>query len=405
MKKIVLMTMIFNTLLSGAVLTEDLAAADIHGFLSQGYIKTDHNNYFTDTEKGSFEFHEIGINFGTKLAPRFRAGIQLFAHDFGDIGNDEIQIDWAHVDYRLNEMLGVRLGRIKTPLGLYNETRDIDAVRAHVLLPQSVYMEHYRRIMIATNGLGIYGILNANILGKVRYQLQGGNIDIGKDSGLEKRWQSDVGPWAVDVDISASNAIAGKIAWESPRNGFKLIFSTLRHALSIDTRFVNNFVLEADVKVANFEILSAEYTWQALTLKAEHLFFIRTVAMDQINLRLNQTSEGYYGGMSYRFFSWLETGAYYSEFYYQKGDKTGEESLELYRQIFVGRSQGAIQFYQKDTCVAVSFDIHSNWVIKLEGHKMSGVSSLFDMDNYDDDGTLDLEKDWFLFASKVTYNF
>ncbi len=36
--------------------------------------------------------------------------MQLFARDLGDIGNDEIQLDWAYADYFWIKWLSLRVG-------------------------------------------------------------------------------------------------------------------------------------------------------------------------------------------------------------------------------------------------------------------------------------------------------
>ncbi len=58
-----------------------------------------------------------------------------------------------------------------------------------------------------------------------------------------------------------------------------------------------------------------------------------------------------------------------------------------------------------DNCITTRFDVNENWIIKLEGHSMDGANILFDMDNLDDQGNIDLEEDWFMYAVKITYSF
>ena len=78
---------------------------DIHGFLSQGYLQSDHNNFLADTEEGTFEFREYAINASSNLTDQLRIGAQLFGRDFGDFGNDEIVLDWGFADFRLQPNL------------------------------------------------------------------------------------------------------------------------------------------------------------------------------------------------------------------------------------------------------------------------------------------------------------
>src|SRR5688500_7283119 len=113
----------------------------VHGFVSQGWIKTTQHNYLGNTERaqGSFDFTEVGINFTKPLADNVRVGLQIFSHDLGTLGNYAPQFDWYYLDYRAFDWLGIRAGKTKLPWGLYNEANDVDAGRVPVLLPQSVY--------------------------------------------------------------------------------------------------------------------------------------------------------------------------------------------------------------------------------------------------------------------------
>src|SRR5688500_15914525 len=78
---------------------EDERGVDIHGFVSQGFIKSTNNNYLAESERGSFDFTEVGINFTSALSDRLRIGLQLFAHDLGPLGNYKPQFDWFFLDY------------------------------------------------------------------------------------------------------------------------------------------------------------------------------------------------------------------------------------------------------------------------------------------------------------------
>ena len=135
------------------------ADVEIHGFVSQGYIKTTKENQYPvgNSGEGSYNFNDFGINFARRVAPRLRVGLQLFAQDRGNFGNDKITVDWAYGDYRHKDWLGVRVGKVKIPLGLYNESRDNDALRNPILLPQGLYSDYFRDVTNSILGAGIYG--------------------------------------------------------------------------------------------------------------------------------------------------------------------------------------------------------------------------------------------------------
>ena len=123
MKK--LFTGTFLLLFCTSLYAGEVGEIDIHGFISQGYLKSSENNFLAESKDGTFQFNEMGINFATWMTSDLSLGVQFFASDIGDFGNDEITIDWAYADYRFKPYLGIRAGKIKLPSYLYNETRDI----------------------------------------------------------------------------------------------------------------------------------------------------------------------------------------------------------------------------------------------------------------------------------------
>ncbi len=92
-----------------------------------GYLLSNRYNYLNaETEDGTVEFNELDTNVMSSMTDRLRLGHST-AWGFGDDGNDEITVDWAFGDYRYRNWLGVRFGQFKRALGMYNQSRDIDA--------------------------------------------------------------------------------------------------------------------------------------------------------------------------------------------------------------------------------------------------------------------------------------
>src|SRR3954467_4696971 len=178
---IVGVTLVWTRLAVGAELGQpsEGPTVEMHGFVSQGAIKTTGNNYLIGTSKrGSVEFAEIGANFSGQLTDRLRVGLQLFSSKLGSTGNFNVKADWFTPDYRRRDWLGLRAGRVKLPFGLYNDTSDIDAARVPVLLPQSVYPIADREFLLAQTGLEIYGYVGLRRAGAIDYHLYGGTIYI-----------------------------------------------------------------------------------------------------------------------------------------------------------------------------------------------------------------------------------
>ena len=111
----------------------------IHGFVSQGFLKSSANNFLAQTSNGTFQFNEIGVNVTYSALDNLRFGAQLLSRDLGNVGNNGVLIDWALVDYSWQDWLGIRAGKIKMPLGFYNEYRDLDLARTNIFLPPDFF--------------------------------------------------------------------------------------------------------------------------------------------------------------------------------------------------------------------------------------------------------------------------
>ena len=109
----------------------------------------------------------------------FRAAIFLL----GNFGNS-ITLDWAAADYKADERLGVRFGKVKTPSGLFNDIQDIDPSYIWSLLPQSVYPINSRNSILAHYGGVAYGTFKLGAkAGKLEYRGWGGERQIGSGDG------------------------------------------------------------------------------------------------------------------------------------------------------------------------------------------------------------------------------
>ncbi len=129
----------------------------VHGYVTQGFIHTNHNSWnTTDSENGSAAWSETVVNLSLQPQPKLRIGVQARYYLMGDFG-DQIILDWAQLDYKVNDRFGFRVGDVKTPMGLLNETQDIDPANLWVLLPQSVYPIASRSSILDHYGAVVYG--------------------------------------------------------------------------------------------------------------------------------------------------------------------------------------------------------------------------------------------------------
>src|SRR5580693_9416892 len=128
-----------------------------HSFLQQGFAYSNQNNYLTmNTSNGTFAMTDGGINVSTSLTDKFHVGAQVYFRNIGALGDYHPQLDWAYGAYRFKDWFGIRAGKVKTALGLYNDTQDMEFLQTFALLPQSVYPLDLRSNTIAHTGGDIF---------------------------------------------------------------------------------------------------------------------------------------------------------------------------------------------------------------------------------------------------------
>jgi hypothetical protein len=380
-------------LVQAAEVTTDWGTLEIHGFLSQGYLKSFDNNVFAGTRDGTFQFNEVGLNVNTDLTDRLHAGIQFFARDLGKFGNNTVDIDWAYADYRWKDWLGARLGRLKVPYGLYNETRDLDMLRVPIFLPQGLYGEVMRDISLAGQGGGLYGYLP----GGLNYAILLMETSIENDDSMAQYMEEQAHAKLMGVEASA--LWSGQIEWNLPFEGLRLSASMQRFDLHLLYQITEETPWAQDWLPVGTEFkyhlndmtsvnLALEYTSGRFLFATEYEYEEVEVSND-FDQASHEKQGSYYGAVAYRLTDWLEIGTYYHVYYPNLDDRNGE-TLEAQK----------YRAWQKDTALTLRLDFNDHWTMKLEGHAINGAALFFARDNPDG-----VKEESYLLALKTTYNF
>ncbi len=384
-----------------AAFAYDMGDVMIHGFISQGYMgATEDQEYMAfGVKDGTFQFNEMGINFSNNLTDSLRLGIQLLAFDLGQLGNDEVVLDWAFADYRFEDYLGFRAGLLKIPHGLYNETRDIDFLRTTIFLPECVYGELFRDAFSRMKGVGLYGSLPFGIL----YQAIYGTVSMEPDGGLLQSLGTMLTLEPTDASLKSSYIV--NLQWLTPLEGLRLggsyynvddfefdATSSLFGQTTVPFDTMASMVVSAEYMIAGFTF-AAEYVQNILdfSLTDPSTGAIKLHPITGESLRVDTIMDGYYGLVSYRLTDWFVLGAYYSEFYFDNDDRDGEDLSAVF-------FKPADEFYLKDICLSFRFDINESWIAKVEAHKMDGTFLVVG-DRLSD------EDQWFFYAAKLSFSF
>lgn len=137
--------------------------AQMHGFVSQGVVHTSDNRVGGGSDDGlAADMRELGLNLSWRPNSDWMLSAQALARWAGAADEGEPRLDYGFVDRSLfssdSSHVGLRLGKVKNPLGFYNTTRDVAHTRPGATMPQSIYLDRVRNFYLAAPGASLYGL-------------------------------------------------------------------------------------------------------------------------------------------------------------------------------------------------------------------------------------------------------
>jgi hypothetical protein len=350
----------------------------VHSFASQGFIYSNQNEYLTmKTSDGSAAFTDFGINISTALTDKLRVGAQLYDRNVGKLGNYHPSLDWAFADYRLKDWFGVRGGKVKTVLGLYNDTQDMEFLHPWALLPQAVYPIDQRGETIAHVGVDIYGQIAVHKLGNLNYTFyagkrpndsQGGFIYAMDTAKMTNRPNEPMPFWSPadaasmrHMDDNTGPVYGGDLRWNTPLKGVVAGASYLHEDLTAHGTYVaTNAKFTLKDKKDDTLGWYAQYTLGNLEIDGEYRRQIRQWFSwtGDVQPAVPNSKDSRFGYLSaaYRLNKRLELGTYHSRFYYTWAAPRGLPRNHIFDQVVTAR-----------------IDLSSFMDLKLEGHFLDGA--------------------------------
>jgi len=393
-----------GSLLASSPLMDNLR---INGFLSQGYMNSSGNNYYGDTKDGTFQLNEVGLSLNSQVNEKLKVGLQLLSRDVGRSGNNTVRLDWAFADYHFDDKLGVRMGKVKMPMGLYNEGRDSDFLRPMAFLPQSIYDEVRRDLLVANQGVSVYGNLPAWFLGDLDYQAFAGENNFPEDSplllGLKQSAQqlATAQNRGTVTDIQADNKyiFGGSLILNTKIDGLRLGASYFRGKADLYVTAAggptptNQFVPQGEIEMAHRFVYSLEYVKKRFTFATEYSESYRKQQIFGTTIT-DAPSEEYYFMLTYSLTNKLSSTVI-ADFYYENKHDRGGESLSAPKVKIMG--------WQKDYGFGMRYDVNQNWALKAEYHEVDGAGLFTSIFNPPSPSVL--VKDWNYYIVKASFNF
>jgi hypothetical protein len=291
----------------------------VHGFASQGFVYTDDNNWLTmNTASGSAAFTEFALNASTELTDRLRAGAQVYDRNLGKLGQYHPSLDWASLDYRLRNWVGIRAGKVKTPIGLFNDTQDLDFLQPFALLPQSVYPTDLRDATIAHLGGDVYGdAVLPHGFGDLSYTAYAGH----RSDSIYSGYPYLLSQFGTYFTSFGGLQYGGDLRWKPPIPGLLIGVSRLDEDLSgKGTALIPGTVGGPRIpysewsKADGLNQFYGEYVRGKLRADSEYRRYIRDQALFSGTASNLDDVRGWYFSAAYRISRKIELASYYSRY-------------------------------------------------------------------------------------------
>jgi len=333
----------------------------IHGFASQGFVHTDDNNWLTmnTSNVGSGEFTDFGANASMQITDKFRVGAQIYDRNLGQLGRWHPSLDWAFADCRFKPWFGLRGGKVKTAIGLYNDTQDLDFLHPFALLPQGVYPTDLRDSTIAHTGGDVYGSIPlGKKLGTLSYTGYAGQRQDSHYGGYPYLLK---GPPAL-INFSSYGGLqyGGDLRWTTPLKGLLAGISRMNEDIDGYGTTTGFGVLQPYHEWSRADWTNqyyGQYTRDKLQIDSEYRRYWRDQVIYSGAFRAQTDVRGWYVAGAYRIAKRLQLGSYYSRYsLYGPPQNIG----------------GIVSGHTYDKVVTGRVDLNRFMNVKVEGHFMDG---------------------------------
>jgi hypothetical protein len=332
----------------------------IHGFVSQGFIYTSDNNWLTmNTSQGSAAFTDFGLNMSVPVTDKLRVGAQVYDRNLGQLGQYHPSLDWALADYRFKSWFGIRGGKVKTTLGLYNDTQDLDFLHTFALLPQSVYSTDLRDTTIAHLGGDLYGnIPLRRHLGDLSYTAYAGH----RSDSVYSGYPYFLSQYGIQLRSLGGLQYGGDLRWNTPLKGLRVGASRLNQDVT-----GRDSVLKQYSKADWTNQFYGQYTFGKLRIDSEYRQYLRDQIIVNDASEVVTDARGWYVSGTYRIGKWLNLGSYYSRY----------TMTQLYSGPLTASNQNQTDTslpgnHIYDRVITARVDLTKFWNVKVEGHFMNG---------------------------------
>lgn len=366
---------------------------EVHGFATQGFVKTSANSFFGDSENGSFEFTELGINATLEPSSSVRLSGQLLARKAGAMSDGSPRVDFAVADLSLfsstDASVNILIGRVKNPLGLFNDTRDVAFTRPSVFLPQTIYFQSVRSLALSADGIAVRAKKFSDF-GNLELQLGLGKPFV--DENVEYAYLGG----SFEGDYAARGASwVGRLMFETADEKWRLALSGADTSLEFQPE--PGDIVPPGITEILFMVASVQYVSEEWTLSTEYVlepneyrgFYGMPFSGE------SPTLEGYYAQLNWHVTHNVDLMLRYEEGFVDREDRDG-------RHFEAATGLPAHSRYLKGIAVGARWDVTPDFMLSAEFQRSNGTAILSNRENPDASRT---QRNWDMFSLSASYRF
>jgi len=387
---------------------ESLLDFQAHGFAGQGYVLSDGNNVNgpSDRSEGSVDFRELGVNASWRPLGALLFSAQMAGVHTGAAIDEEVTLEYGLADWQPLQgergRLGLRGGKLKLPIGLYNDARDNIFTRPGIIMPNSVYLE--------TNGARAFGY----------YALEGGGLYgdwylgdhalyleavVAGAQELGDNAEIPILRMAASGDFELDQGVVMRVMDDYGGGRWRAALSWL----TSDLRYNPGSAAPPFNVAGDFEfdqaVVSLQYNGPALSATLEYV--ARRIVLDNLNApsppvpstRTAQDPGGYYAQVQYRMTPAWQAFVRYDEQFRDVHDRGGQEQAET-----SPTGQPRHYYFGRDWTAGTRYDIFTNLAFWAEFHYVDGVGWVNPLDN-EGFAAGGADRYWTLFTAMLGYRF
>lgn len=382
----------------------------VHGFVSQGFTLTSGNVNVNGTSadgNGSFQYQELGVNGSWQPRADLLVSGQLASVRAGEAVDEYLAVEYALLDWSPLQGSrgrgGLRAGKLRLPIGFYNDTRDAVFTRPSILLPQGIYLE-----TSGARAFGYFSSIGASLYGDLFLGDHALYLEAGAYVPQDLGDTADIAILRADAqgEFEVRRGFMARIMddWDGGRVRAALSFADtdLKYEASGAFGPGNVFAQDGQLKFQQV-VLSLQYNWSKVSITGEYVW--RSFTLDELipanpfglSTAVDSEPSGAYLQVTWRPTERLSGFVRYDEQIRDAHDRSGTDQAARFR-------LPAHYFYARDWSLGSRYDLRSDVALWAEFHLVDGTAWVNPLDNPGFERGL-ADQHWNLFTLMLGYRF